>query len=130
MRAQLPVAGRCGSDAFFPFVDGIDEAAKHGITAVIQHGGSVRDEEVIAAANGIIGDGLYRRSHLSTEQIRIEGLCRKTNGSHSTGLYGTKSRDREPFSAFTGLQTEELEESCCPHGDRGDFVQTITVRTR
>jgi phosphoribosylaminoimidazolecarboxamide formyltransferase/IMP cyclohydrolase len=52
MRAQLPVDGSVlASDAFFPFRDGIDEAAKHGITAVIQPGGSVRDEEVIAAAN-------------------------------------------------------------------------------
>ena len=52
MRAQLPVAGSVlASDAFFPFRDGIDEAAKHGITAVIQPGGSVRDEEVIAAGN-------------------------------------------------------------------------------
>ena len=52
MRAQLPVAGSVlASDAFFPFRDGIDEAAKHGITAVIEPGGSVRDEEVIAAAN-------------------------------------------------------------------------------
>jgi phosphoribosylaminoimidazolecarboxamide formyltransferase/IMP cyclohydrolase len=39
------------SDAFFPFRDGIDSAAKAGITAVIQPGGSVRDEEVIAAAD-------------------------------------------------------------------------------
>ncbi|MGI9250522.1 MAG: bifunctional phosphoribosylaminoimidazolecarboxamide formyltransferase/IMP cyclohydrolase [Pseudohongiellaceae bacterium] len=39
------------SDAFFPFRDGIDAAAKAGITAVIQPGGSVRDEEVIAAAD-------------------------------------------------------------------------------
>jgi phosphoribosylaminoimidazolecarboxamide formyltransferase / IMP cyclohydrolase len=39
------------SDAFFPFRDGIDEAAKAGITAIIQPGGSVRDQEVIAAAN-------------------------------------------------------------------------------
>lgn len=39
------------SDAFFPFRDGLDLAAKKGITAVIQPGGSVRDEEVIAAAN-------------------------------------------------------------------------------
>ena len=52
MRAQLPVAGSVlASDAFFPFRDGIDEAARHGITAVIQPGGSMRDEEVIAAAN-------------------------------------------------------------------------------
>ena len=52
MRAQLPVAGSVlASDAFFPFRDGIDEAAHHGITAVIQPGGSVRDDEAIAAAN-------------------------------------------------------------------------------
>jgi phosphoribosylaminoimidazolecarboxamide formyltransferase/IMP cyclohydrolase len=52
MRAQLPVAGSVlASDAFFPFRDGIDEAAKHDITAVIQPGGSVRDAEVIAAAD-------------------------------------------------------------------------------
>lgn len=39
------------SDAFFPFRDGIDAAAKVGVTAVIQPGGSLRDGEVIAAAN-------------------------------------------------------------------------------
>jgi phosphoribosylaminoimidazolecarboxamide formyltransferase / IMP cyclohydrolase len=39
------------SDAFFPFRDGIDEAAKHEITAVIQPGGSMRDAEVIAACD-------------------------------------------------------------------------------
>jgi phosphoribosylaminoimidazolecarboxamide formyltransferase/IMP cyclohydrolase len=39
------------SDAFFPFRDGIDAAAEAGIRAVIQPGGSIRDEEVIAAAN-------------------------------------------------------------------------------
>ncbi|HBB94089.1 MAG TPA: bifunctional phosphoribosylaminoimidazolecarboxamide formyltransferase/inosine monophosphate cyclohydrolase [Blastocatellia bacterium] len=52
MRAQLPVAGSViASDAFFPFRDGIDEAAKQGITAIIQPGGSMRDEEAIMAAN-------------------------------------------------------------------------------
>ena len=52
MRAQLPVAGSVlASDAFFPFRDGLDEAARHGITAVIQPGGSVRDDETIAAAD-------------------------------------------------------------------------------
>jgi phosphoribosylaminoimidazolecarboxamide formyltransferase/IMP cyclohydrolase len=51
-RAQLPVKGSVlASDAFFPFRDGVDEAARHGITAVIQPGGSVRDQEVIDAAN-------------------------------------------------------------------------------
>jgi len=40
-----------GSDAFFPFRDGIDQAAAAGVTAIVQPGGSVRDDEVIAAAN-------------------------------------------------------------------------------
>jgi len=39
------------SDAFFPFRDGIDSAAEHGISAIIQPGGSMRDDEVITAAN-------------------------------------------------------------------------------
>lgn len=52
MRAQLSVTGSVlASDAFFPFRDGIDEAAKHGITAIIQPGGSVKDQEVISAAD-------------------------------------------------------------------------------
>ena len=52
MKAVLPLAGSVvASDAFFPFPDGIEEAARHGVTAVIQPGGSVRDEEVIAAAD-------------------------------------------------------------------------------
>jgi phosphoribosylaminoimidazolecarboxamide formyltransferase/IMP cyclohydrolase len=52
MKANLPLAGTViASDAYFPFRDGIDEAARVGITAVIQPGGSVRDEEVITAAN-------------------------------------------------------------------------------
>ena len=52
MRAQLPVAGSVlASDAFFPFRDGVDEAARHGVKAIIQPGGSVRDDETIAAAN-------------------------------------------------------------------------------
>ena len=39
------------SDAFFPFRDAIDAAAAEGITAIIEPGGSLRDDEVIAAAN-------------------------------------------------------------------------------
>ncbi|MBK6766281.1 MAG: bifunctional phosphoribosylaminoimidazolecarboxamide formyltransferase/IMP cyclohydrolase [bacterium] len=41
----------CASDAFFPFRDGVDHVANAGATAIVQPGGSVRDEEVIAAAN-------------------------------------------------------------------------------
>ncbi len=43
--------GACASDAFFPFRDGLDAAAAAGIATVIQPGGSVRDDEVIAAAD-------------------------------------------------------------------------------
>lgn len=51
-KAQLELAGSVlASDAFFPFRDGVDEAVKHGITAIIQPGGSMRDKEAIAAAN-------------------------------------------------------------------------------
>lgn len=52
MKAVLPVRGTVmASDAFFPFRDGIDMAAEAGITAVIQPGGSIRDEEAIQAAD-------------------------------------------------------------------------------
>jgi phosphoribosylaminoimidazolecarboxamide formyltransferase/IMP cyclohydrolase len=52
MKAQLPLAGSVvASDAFFPFPDGVEEAAKAGATAVIQPGGSVRDPDVIAVAD-------------------------------------------------------------------------------
>jgi len=49
---ELVVAGSVmASDAFFPFRDGIDSAAAAGVRAVIQPGGSVRDDEIIAAAD-------------------------------------------------------------------------------
>ena len=40
-----------GSDAFFPFRDGVDQAAEAGVRAIVQPGGSVRDAEVVAAAD-------------------------------------------------------------------------------
>ena len=46
-----PQGAALASDAFFPFRDGVDEAAAAGIAAIIQPGGSVRDAEVIAAAD-------------------------------------------------------------------------------
>jgi len=49
---KLDVAGSVmASDAFFPFRDGIDAAGEHGVAAIIQPGGSMRDDEVIAAAD-------------------------------------------------------------------------------
>ena len=50
--AKLSLAGSVvASDAFFPFRDGLDVVADNGAVAVVQPGGSVRDDEVIAAAN-------------------------------------------------------------------------------
>jgi phosphoribosylaminoimidazolecarboxamide formyltransferase/IMP cyclohydrolase len=52
MKAVLPLAGTvAASDAFFPFPDGLEAVAEAGAAAVIQPGGSVRDAEVIHAAN-------------------------------------------------------------------------------
>jgi phosphoribosylaminoimidazolecarboxamide formyltransferase/IMP cyclohydrolase len=52
MKAILPLKGTvAASDAFFPFPDGLETIAQAGATAVIQPGGSVRDAEVIAAAD-------------------------------------------------------------------------------
>ncbi|MEK7702448.1 MAG: bifunctional phosphoribosylaminoimidazolecarboxamide formyltransferase/IMP cyclohydrolase [Nitrospirota bacterium] len=51
-KAKIPVAGSVmASDAFFPFRDGIDIAGKAGVSAIIQPGGSIRDKEVIEAAD-------------------------------------------------------------------------------
>ena len=53
MKSEVGTEGSVlASDAFFPFRDGIDEAAKAGITAIAQPGGSIRDEETIEAAEG------------------------------------------------------------------------------
>jgi phosphoribosylaminoimidazolecarboxamide formyltransferase/IMP cyclohydrolase len=49
--AGRAVGGCCASDAFFPFRDGLDAAVAAGVTAVIQPGGSLRDDEVISAAD-------------------------------------------------------------------------------
>ncbi len=52
LKAQLPLEGSvAASDAFFPFRDGVDVLAEAGATAIIQPGGSIRDDEVIAAAD-------------------------------------------------------------------------------
>ena len=51
-KSELDFAGSVvASDAFFPFADGLVAAAQSGARAAIQPGGSIRDEEVIAAAN-------------------------------------------------------------------------------
>jgi phosphoribosylaminoimidazolecarboxamide formyltransferase/IMP cyclohydrolase len=51
MTGHSTAGSALGSDAFFPFRDGVDQAAEAGVRAIVQPGGSVRDEEVIAAAD-------------------------------------------------------------------------------
>jgi phosphoribosylaminoimidazolecarboxamide formyltransferase/IMP cyclohydrolase len=54
IKAHLPLKGSVvASDAFFPFPDGLEKAVEHGATAFIQPGGSVKDTDVIAAADGL-----------------------------------------------------------------------------
>ena len=48
---ELAVGSAAASDAFFPFADGLESLTSAGVTSVVQPGGSVRDAEVIAAAN-------------------------------------------------------------------------------
>ena len=51
-RANFNLQGcSLASDGFFPFKDGVSEAAHHGVKAIIQPGGSIRDDEVIMEAN-------------------------------------------------------------------------------
>jgi len=50
--AGRAAGGACASDAFYPFPDGVDAAAEAGVVVVIQPGGSVNDDAVIAAADG------------------------------------------------------------------------------
>jgi phosphoribosylaminoimidazolecarboxamide formyltransferase / IMP cyclohydrolase len=68
MKAVLPLQGTvAASDAFFPFPDGVEEIAKVGATAIIQPGGSVRDQEVVEAADrlglGMIFTGVRHFRH-------------------------------------------------------------------
>jgi phosphoribosylaminoimidazolecarboxamide formyltransferase/IMP cyclohydrolase len=52
LKANTVISGCVmASDAFFPFRDSVDEAAERGISAIISPGGSIRDDEVIAAAD-------------------------------------------------------------------------------
>ena len=65
--SPLAVDSVVASDAFFPFADGLIAAAEAGVTAIIQPGGSIRDEEVIQAADdaglAMIFTGLRHFNH-------------------------------------------------------------------
>ena len=75
MKAVLPLKGTvAASDAFFPFPDGVEEIAKAGATAIIQPGGSVKDQEVIDSRRPPRPrDGLHRRSPLPSLELDGDG---------------------------------------------------------
>jgi phosphoribosylaminoimidazolecarboxamide formyltransferase/IMP cyclohydrolase len=92
--AGLPIRGAVmASDAFFPFRDGIDTAAEAGIGAVIEPGGSMRDDEVIAAADE------HGMAMVFTRSIRRSDISRGSRRSYSkqeTGNEGFGCRFRRP----------------------------------
>ena len=88
MKAILPLDKTVlASDAFFPFADGVEEAATHGVTAVIEPGGSVKDEEVIAAE---FSNGVYRSASLPA--LRLRGAGRSRSSSLGSGVRRQRRR--------------------------------------
>ena len=105
MKAATPTRGTVlASDAFFPFRDGVDVAAAAGVTAIIQPGGSVRDAEVIAAADehglAMVFTGIAPLPALRVPDgpiPRMEPLCACWSweaGDGSTDWCGSCSRAR------------------------------------
>jgi len=93
MKAQSPLEGTAvASDAFFPFPDGVEEAAKAGAKAVIQPGGSMRDAEVIAAADRLgwlwclQASATSGISHVEVELSGPESLATTPDRSQRTDL--------------------------------------------
>ena len=91
-KAQLPLEGTvAASDAFFPFADGLEEVARHGVTAVIQPGGSKRDDEVIDAANRLgMAMVLHRQAPFSSLGRHLARDSRES-GSGGTGAVSSFS---------------------------------------
>jgi phosphoribosylaminoimidazolecarboxamide formyltransferase/IMP cyclohydrolase len=81
MKAQSSLAGSVvASDAFFPFPDGVEEAAKAGAAAVIQPGGSVRDNDVIAAADRLNMAMVFTACAISCTETLVLAWAQPTRG--------------------------------------------------
>ncbi len=93
---ERAVGGVCASDAYFPFRDGLDTVAGFGVRAVIEPGGSIRDEEVIAAADehGIAMVFTGER----TSAIRCVGGTRRSAPCRSIGGAGSIGGRAEPLA--------------------------------
>jgi hypothetical protein len=99
------------SDAFFPFADGLIAASEAGATAAIQPGGSVRDPEVIAAA-----DGVHRRAPLPALTVTEARARSGREPANQRDLRGAEQRERGPGgelapaqAALPGRAEPELE---------------------
>jgi hypothetical protein len=93
--ADLSLAGSvAASDAFFPFRDGLDVVADNGAVAVIQPGGSMRDDEVIAAADERgYRDGLHRRPPFPTLTVQgVEVSFDRRGQGHAAASYSGPGR--------------------------------------
>ena len=107
--AQSPVKGSVmASDAFFPFRDGLDEAAGRGVTAVIQPGGSVRDEEVIAAAEAAMEQDAPGDAELEAAVTRAEA---RQLVSHGAILVNGKRVDVPSYQVAAGDTIEVREKA-------------------
>ena len=107
MKAVLPLKGTvAASDAFFPFPDGVEEIAKAGATAIIQPGGSVRDQEVIEAADRLGLAMIFTGSEalpalrqellivhcITSRDLRSEQLRRPANAGTGNGACASNKR--------------------------------------
>ncbi len=82
-----PTGFVAASDAFFPFRDNVDVLAEHGVTAIIQPGGSVRDDESIKACDDHdIAINLHRHSSLPSLTCRIGVVPNPTSEPRSYSL--------------------------------------------
>ncbi len=101
-----------GSDAYFPFRDGVDQAAEAGVRAIVQPGGSVRDSEVIAAADERgTGDGLH-----GAAAVPALGQRPKVKGQRPTGQRSqAKGQRPSPLTTIdlrtTGIFVRRLAEA-------------------
>jgi hypothetical protein len=103
MKAVLPLANSvAASDAFFPFPDGLEAVAAAGATAVIQPGGSVRDQEVVEAANRL-GVAMALISGLGRLCIRQVTAIWKNGGTVHNPLMTRRKRN--------GLNLEMVEQA-------------------
>ena len=77
MAGEMAKGAAMGSDAFFPFPDNVENAAKAGIACVIQPGGSKKDDEVIASADEL-GIAMVFTGTATFQTLIVQAICKIT----------------------------------------------------